>query len=90
MKIIGIDVYSYQVGYAHGTYIMSGDRKASTEDGTVVRIRTDEGIEGWGEITTLGKVYLPTFPEGIRTAIRDLGTALLGLIRPILPASTGS
>ncbi|MEW6486141.1 MAG: mandelate racemase/muconate lactonizing enzyme family protein [Pseudomonadota bacterium] len=78
MKIIGIDVYSYQVGYAHGTYIMSGDRKASTEDGTVVRIRTDEGIEGWGEITTLGKVYLPTFPEGIRTAIRDLGTALLG------------
>lgn len=78
MKIVGVDVYSYVVGYAHGTYVMSGDRTAATEDGTVVRIRTDEGISGWGEITTLGKVYLPTFPEGIRTALRDLGAALIG------------
>ncbi|WP_277183641.1 mandelate racemase/muconate lactonizing enzyme family protein [Caballeronia sp. BR00000012568055] len=78
MKIVGFDIYSYVVGYAHGTYIMSGDRKANTEDGTVVRIRTDEGISGWGEITTLGKVYLPVFPEGIRTALRDLGEALIG------------
>lgn len=78
MKIVGFDIYSYVVGYAHGTYIMSGDRKANTEDGTVVRIRTDEGISGWGEITTLGKVYLPVFPEGIRTALRDLGAALIG------------
>ncbi|MEN0105480.1 MAG: mandelate racemase/muconate lactonizing enzyme family protein [Pseudomonas sp.] len=78
MKVIGVDVFSYQVGYAHGTYVMSGDRVASVEDGTVVRIRTDEGIDGWGEITTLGKVYLPVFPEGIRTALKDLGAALLG------------
>jgi cis-L-3-hydroxyproline dehydratase len=78
MKIVGFDIYSYVVGYAHGTYIMSGDRKANTEDGTVVRIRTDEGVSGWGEITTLGKVYLPVFPEGIRTALRDLGAALIG------------
>ncbi len=78
MKIIGVDVYKYTVGYAHGTYIMSGDRVAATEDGTIVRIRTDEGIDGWGEITTLGKVYLPTFPDGIRTALKDLSEALLG------------
>ncbi|GBR51332.1 putative muconate cycloisomerase [Neokomagataea thailandica NBRC 106555] len=78
MRIVGIDVYSYRVGYAHGQYVMSGDRVADTEDGTVVRIRTDEGIEGWGEITTLGKVYLPTFPEGIRTALKDLGEAIIG------------
>ncbi len=78
MKITQIEVYSYQVGYAHGTYVMSGDRVASTEDGTVVRIKTSEGIEGWGEITTLGKVYLPVFPEGIRAALRELGSALIG------------
>lgn len=78
MKIRGIDVFQYAVGYAHGTYVMSGDRSASTEDGTVVRIRTDADVTGWGEITTLGKTYLPTFPEGIRAALRDLATALLG------------
>jgi cis-L-3-hydroxyproline dehydratase len=79
MRIVGLDVFGYRVGYAHGQYIMSGGRVAETEDGTVVRIRTDEGIDGWGEITTLGKVYLPTFPDGIRTALRDLGEALMGL-----------
>lgn len=78
MKIVGLDVFRYDVGYAHGTYVMSGDRKAATEDGTVVRVVTDEGLDGWGEITTLGKVYLPTFPEGIRTALHDLGSALIG------------
>lgn len=78
MKIIGLDVFHYEVGYAHGTYVMSGDRKAAKEDGTAVRVLTDEGIDGWGEITTLGKVYLPTFPEGIRTALKDLGAALIG------------
>lgn len=78
MKIVGLDVFQYKVGYAHGTYVMSGDRQAATEDGTVVRVVTDEGLDGWGEITTLGKVYLPTFPDGIRTALKDLGTALIG------------
>ena len=78
MKIAGIDVFKYEVGYAHGTYVMSGNRVASAEDGTVVRIRTDEGLVGWGEITTLGKVYLPTFPDGIRTALKDLAEVLIG------------
>jgi cis-L-3-hydroxyproline dehydratase len=78
MKITGLDVFQYNVGYAHGTYVMSGGRHAATEDGTVVRVLTDEGLDGWGEITTLGKIYLPTFPEGIRTALKDLGAALVG------------
>jgi len=30
MKIIGL---SYEVGYAHGTYVMSGDRSAAVEHG---------------------------------------------------------
>jgi L-alanine-DL-glutamate epimerase-like enolase superfamily enzyme len=79
MKIVGVDVFTYTVGYAHGTYVMSGDRRAATEDGTIVRVQTDEGIEGWGEVTTLGKVYLPTFPDGIRTAIKDLAASLIGV-----------
>jgi L-alanine-DL-glutamate epimerase-like enolase superfamily enzyme len=78
MKITGIDVYHYDVGYAHGVYVMSGDRAAAVEDGTLVRIRTDEGLDGWGEITTLGATYLPTFPAGIRTALKELAQALLG------------
>ncbi|BBZ27500.1 muconate-lactonizing protein [Mycolicibacterium madagascariense] len=78
MKITGVDVYRYDVGYAHGVYVMSGDRAAATEDGTLVRIRTDEGLDGWGEITTLGATYLPTFPAGIRAALGELARAVLG------------
>jgi L-alanine-DL-glutamate epimerase-like enolase superfamily enzyme len=79
VKITGIDVYRYDVGYAYGVYVMSGDRAAAIEDGTLVRIRTDEGVDGWGEITTLGATYLPTFPAGIRAALKELAQALLGL-----------
>jgi L-alanine-DL-glutamate epimerase-like enolase superfamily enzyme len=42
-------------------------------------LRTGEGIDGWGEITPLGSTYLPTFAEGIRTAVRFLAPHLLGL-----------
>ncbi|MFE7422179.1 mandelate racemase/muconate lactonizing enzyme family protein [Rhodococcus sp. NPDC057529] len=79
MKIVGIDVFGYELGYAHGEYVMSGNRAAVTEDGTLVRIRTDEGLDGWGEITTLGTTYLPTFPRGIRAALAELGPGLIGL-----------
>lgn len=79
LKIVGIDVFGYELGYAHGEYVMSGNRAAVTEDGTLVRVRTDADIDGWGEITTLGATYLPTFPGGIRAALAELGSALIGL-----------
>ena len=78
MRISAVSVYQYDVHYTHGEYVMSGARAASTEDGVIVRIETDEGVDGWGEITTLGRTYLPTFPNGIRAALAELGPALLG------------
>lgn len=78
MKIIGIDVFGYEVGYAHGEYVMSGGRAAAALTGTLVRLRTDEGLDGWGEITPLGATYLPAFTDGIRTALQFLAPALIG------------
>ncbi|SEQ45450.1 mandelate racemase/muconate lactonizing enzyme family protein [Microlunatus flavus] len=79
MRITGIDVHAYAVGYVHGTYVMSGGRAATHEDGTLVSLRTDEGLVGWGEVTTLGRTYLPTSPGTIRAALAELAPALLGL-----------
>lgn len=78
MKIAGIDVYAYDLTYAHGSYVMSGGRAAAAQSSTVVRITTDEGIEGWAEACPLGGTYLPAFPDGIRAAIRELAPVLLG------------
>lgn len=78
MKIIGIDVHHYDLTYRHGTYVMSGSRAATHQVGTLVRIRTDSALDGWGEVTTLAATYLPTFPDGIRAALRQLAAGLLG------------
>ena len=79
MKIASIDAFGYQLTYAHGEYVMSKGRAAQSQASTLVRIRTDAGLEGWGESSTLGGTYLPTFAEGTREAIRVLAAALVGL-----------
>ncbi|MGX8012427.1 mandelate racemase/muconate lactonizing enzyme family protein [Mesorhizobium sp. ORM8.1] len=79
MKIASIDAFGYELTYAHGEYVMSKGRAAQTQASTLVRIRTETGLEGWGESSTLGGTYLPAFAEGTREAIRVLAAALIGL-----------
>ena len=78
---------------------MSGGRAATHEDGTLVRLRTDEGLVGWGEVTTLGRTYLPDLPAGPSApALADLapGPARLdptrsgGVNRAWTPCCSGS
>ncbi|MFZ0665705.1 MAG: mandelate racemase/muconate lactonizing enzyme family protein [Acidimicrobiales bacterium] len=76
--IVGIDVFGYSVGYAHGEYVMSGGRAASRQTGTLVRLTSDTGHVGWGEITPLGATYLPTFTEDVRAAVAFMAPDLLG------------
>ncbi len=78
MKIAGIDVYEHRLSYAHGTYAMSGGRAATHQSSTLVRIRTDEGVPGWGESCPLGATYLPMFPGGTRAAIAMLAPRIIG------------
>jgi L-alanine-DL-glutamate epimerase-like enolase superfamily enzyme len=78
MKIARIEVFSYRLRYEHGSYVMSLGRQATHEIGTLVRITTSDGIDGWGEITPLGSTYLPTYAGSIRAALETLGEVLLG------------
>lgn len=78
MKISRIEVFGYDLRYAHGSYVMSGGRQATHQTGTLVRIGTAGGIDGWGEITPLGSTYLPTYAGSIRAALATLSEALLG------------
>src|SRR5207302_4567946 len=78
-KIARIDIFGYDLHYMHGSYVMSGGRVVTALPSTVVRITTDEGMAGWGEVCPLGSAYLPAFAEGARAALRELAPALLGL-----------
>ncbi|MFD2249506.1 L-alanine-DL-glutamate epimerase-like enolase superfamily enzyme [Pseudochelatococcus lubricantis] len=79
MKIEAIDVFGYVLTYAHGEYVMSNGRAAVSQPSTLVRLRTNTGLEGWGEASTLGGTYLPAFAGGTRTAIREIAPTLIGL-----------
>ena len=78
MKIQKIEMYGYDLTYAHGEYIMSKGRSAKIQASTVVRIITDSGLEGWGETSTLAGNYLPTFTGSTRASIAELSPYLIG------------
>ena len=79
MRIARVDVFGYDLTYVHGRYVMSGGRVIESLPSTVVRITTDDGVEGFGETCPLGPAYLPAHGAGARAALHELAPALLGL-----------
>ena len=47
-------------------------------DTTVVRIDTDAGLQGHGEVCPLGPFYLPSYARGVRSGLEELAPQLLG------------
>ena len=78
MKISKISVNQVGLPLYEGTYNWSGGKSVQVFDSTVVRIETDEGITGHGEVCPLGPVYLPAYAEGVRAGIQVLAPALIG------------
>ena len=79
MKIKRIDVYDFELTYVHGTYRMSGGRDITALASTLVRITSDDGVEGWGEVCPLGTTYLPAHAGGARAALELIAPNLIGL-----------
>ena len=79
MRISRVDVFGYDLNYVHGEYVMSGGRVIGRLESTVVRVTTDEGLAGWGEVCPLGPTYLPAHAGGARAALRELAPAVVGL-----------
>ncbi len=79
MKIRRISAYQVDLPLAEGPYNWSGGNTVAVFDSTIVRIDTDEGLSGYGEVCPLGPAYLPAYAAGARTGIAEIGPALLGL-----------
>lgn len=78
MKITRISAYQVDLPLHEGNYNWSGGKSVSMFDSTVVRIDTDQGITGWGEVCPLGPFYLPAFGQGARAGIYEMGPDLIG------------
>ena len=78
MKIARILAYRVELPLRETTYKWSGGKSVTVFDSTVVRVETDSGLVGHGEVCPLGPFYLPAYAEGVRAGIRELGPHLLG------------
>ena len=79
MRIQSISAYTYDANYRYGRYSMSHGRVTVGHPALVVRVRTDTGLEGWGETSPHGGTYLPSFFAGELEAARLLAPPLIGL-----------
>ncbi len=78
MNISKISVFQVDLPLHEGSYNWADGKSVQVFDSTVVRIETDEGINGHGEVCPLGPVYLPAYAEGARAGIQVLAPSLLG------------
>ncbi|MDP2322212.1 MAG: mandelate racemase/muconate lactonizing enzyme family protein [Acidobacteriota bacterium] len=78
MKIVRILAYRVELPLHETTYKWSGGKSVTVFDSTVVRVETDAGIVGHGEVCPLGPFYLPAYADGVRAGIRELGPHLIG------------
>ena len=78
MKITKISIFQVDLPMRESTYRWSGGKSVDVFDSTVVRIETDAGLVGHGEICPLGPVYLPSYAAGARAGLAELAPHLLG------------
>lgn len=79
MTIAAIRVYQVDLPLREGRYNWSGGNFVEVFDSTVVAVETREGLVGWGECCPLGPAYLPSYAEGVRAGIREIGPHIIGL-----------
>ena len=78
MRITRITAYRVELPLHEGNYAWSGGKSVSVFDSTIVRIDTDDGLIGYGEVCPLGPFYLPAYADGVRAGIAELGPHLIG------------
>ncbi len=78
MKISRIAAYQVDLPLHEGSYRWSGGKSVSVFDSTIVRVETDSGVIGHGEVCPLGPFYLPAYAAGARSGVAELAPHLLG------------
>jgi len=78
MKISHISAYQVDLPLHEGSYKWSGGKSVDVFDSTIVRVETDGGIVGYGEVCPLGPFYLPAYAAGVRAGINELAPHLIG------------
>ena len=62
---------------SHAAYHMGGGKTCDTVDTVVLRLDTDDGLTGWGEVCPIPH-YLSAYARGVAPAIEELAPVLIG------------
>ncbi len=76
MKITSVSVWHVPLT-SHETYYMADGKTCDTVESVVLRIDTNEGISGWGEVCPIPH-YLPAYARGVAPAVAEMAPVLLG------------
>lgn len=76
MKITQLNLYCVPLT-SHETYYMAEGKTCDTVDSMVLQIKSDEGLDGWGEVCPIPH-YLPAYAGGVASALRELSSVLIG------------
>lgn len=79
MKIKKVDVFQKTYSMVGGKFVISGGKIATSQDSTIVRIETEDGLVGWGEQCVFTPSYLIAHGEGARAALALLAPAIIGM-----------
>ena len=77
MNIAEIHIFQKHQAIVDGPYIMSTMTLTSV-DATIIKVVSDTGLVGCGEVSPLGPVYQPQHALGARAALCHLAPALIG------------
>ena len=78
MRITRIQAFQVDLPLVEGRYAWARGKFVEVFDSTVVRVETDAGIIGHGEVCPLGSAYLPSYAAGVRSGIAELAPHLIG------------
>ncbi|TNF86069.1 MAG: mandelate racemase, partial [Gammaproteobacteria bacterium] len=77
MRISEIHVYQKDLPVVDGPYTMSTMTLHSI-DTTIIRLVSDSGLVGWGEVAPIGPLYQPQHALGARAALAQMAQGLIG------------
>lgn len=77
MKITRLTLWSVDLT-SHQTYYMAEGKTCATVKTQVLRLDTDTGEQGWGEVCPIPH-YLPAFADGVPSALTEMAPTILGM-----------
>ena len=79
MKIDKIEIFRLSYKLKDTEYNWSRGHSVANFDSIIVKITSNEGLEGFGEICPLGSAYMEAYSGGVIAGIKELGYSLLGM-----------